>query len=305
MVSRFKSLNGKSHSSTSSSGLAGATDSGGLITSEAENGKTIEEMLAELGPEESWVVPKDEESQINELLKTAQSSLKQAENVNHDSETRTAQHDESADDQKEIDSIGNDVREARTQMSNMPEPIEDELDDEADQYLAKVLDQIKHEPEVAIDAETTNAESSSGSGRGSNTQTSASIGLNLPSAPAKEPDLPPSYSEVAVDDELASRFANLGVPSVPTSMKTSAERPTAKQQPKGYTDEEIDSWCTICNEDATLSCIGCDGDLYCTNCWLEGHKGPDAGYEEKRHKAVQYNKGGGMKKQPARRMMGA
>ena len=301
LVSRFRSLNGQDGSSAQSSKFIADTESSGMTTIDDGDGKTIEEMLAELGPEDSWAVSNDDERQIDDLLKTAQSSLKQSE-IDQVASASASQHEASAAGRDKVDAIGDDVRKVRTQISEEAEPTDTEIDNEADEYLAQVLEQIKHEPKAETGRKTADVQPTGRLSHEPGTQGSAS--MDLPSAPANELDLPPSYSETAQDDALASRLANLGLPSVPTTIKTPPSNLASKQQPKKYTDEDIDSWCTICNEDATLSCIGCDGDLYCTNCWLEGHKGPDAGFEERKHKAIQYSKGGGMKKQPMKRKVG-
>lgn len=33
------------------------------------------------------------------------------------------------------------------------------------------------------------------------------------------------------------------------------------------TDDDILTWCVICNEDARLKCLDCDGDIYCLECF--------------------------------------
>lgn len=44
----------------------------------------------------------------------------------------------------------------------------------------------------------------------------------------------------------------------------------SEQSNKHETEEEF-PWCVICTEDARIRCFGCDGDLYCANCFKECH----------------------------------
>ncbi|KAG6249582.1 hypothetical protein E4U23_002050 [Claviceps purpurea] len=115
--------------------------------------------------------------------------------------------------------------------------------------------------------------------------------LDLPSAPETET----STSSTLISD-LTARMAALRhsadtpdlLPSVPTSQPSKpVKRLTSKTK---YTDDDIDSWCMVCLEDATLQCTGCDGDVYCTRCWREMHLGPAAHFDDVGHKAVQFTR---------------
>ncbi|KAG6063321.1 hypothetical protein E4U32_001377 [Claviceps aff. humidiphila group G2b] len=115
--------------------------------------------------------------------------------------------------------------------------------------------------------------------------------LDLPSAPETET----STSSTLISD-LTARMAALRhstdtpdlLPSVPTSQPSKpVKRLSSKTK---YTDDDMDSWCTVCLEDATLQCTGCDGDVYCTRCWREMHLGPAAHFDDVGHKAVQFTR---------------
>ncbi|OJD32916.1 zinc fyve domain containing protein [Diplodia corticola] len=136
--------------------------------------------------------------------------------------------------------------------------------------------------------------------------------FSLPAAPTSLPTPPPPAQDdfdkaTAVDDALTARFAALargspgpgsgGASSLPSAPSFAPSKKPPIKAAK-FTDEEIDSWCIICYANATVRCLGCDGDLYCQGCWNEGHRGESAGYEERTHRAVQFVKGGGLKKVP-------
>ncbi|XP_016007722.1 abscission/NoCut checkpoint regulator isoform X2 [Rousettus aegyptiacus] len=76
--------------------------------------------------------------------------------------------------------------------------------------------------------------------------------------------------EAALDE--ASGF---NIPAEPTLQPRAqcfrAEPEVQALAPRLDAKEEELPWCCICNEDATLRCAGCDGDLYCVRCFREGH----------------------------------
>ncbi|XP_075386833.1 abscission/NoCut checkpoint regulator isoform X2 [Tenrec ecaudatus] len=91
--------------------------------------------------------------------------------------------------------------------------------------------------------------------------------------------------EAALDE--ASGF---NIPAEP-ARRTQARLPqTGPEAPAAPPTPEVEAealpWCCICNEDPTLRCAGCDGDLYCARCFRECH---DA-YELQEHQTAAYHR---------------
>lgn len=241
--------------------------------------RSVEDLLAELGPDDQWKLDPEDPKNIDSLLNEARDALPEKH--------------EGRDNDEMLETSQNSAEPREDTKSEREQDNDDE--NEADEYVKQVLAQLDIENKYGQPGSDSDKEDTQEQQNPSN--------YDLPSTPSNVPQLsssgePPSYE----DSELEARFSKLGLdlPSTPTTMPSSRSASTAKAganvlkraQKKSnlptYTNEDIDSWCCICNEDGEVRCLGCDGDIYCHTCWQDGHgTGPG---QERGHKAVQYNK---------------
>lgn len=299
LLDRFKSLSGN-RGVTEGQPVTGSHDD------KAEDDKTIEELLADLGPAEQWDVGRSEHDEVEQLLRAAGTALRDDPKLEQIPQSDDDAREPAPTAPSELPAVDVSVFQPEPESDDDGEPkrtkaqLHDTVNQEADDVLKRLMDEVQYEQKHEGD-EREDPDNDTDNATEDDREPAWDF---LPAAPSKELETPPDTSaSMTGDGDLAARLANLSLPSVPTTLKPSSSQTKAGASAKKFTDEEIDSWCIICSDDATLSCVGCDGDLYCTNCWLEGHRGEDAGYDEKTHKAVRYVKGGGKKKQKAKRMM--
>jgi hypothetical protein len=263
--------------------------------------QTLDELLADLGPEDQWTLNPDDPKDIQKLLNEAKNALPRDEAPPSDEADGTLGNDTERPDKqyltRDLDLSAfalDDGQEAGDKPRNSN--LEDESR-EAQDIVARLLDEVnlERQNEVKDDKDISEASKKEPRDRGD-----SEAGLSLPSAPSALPELvpdtEPSRKSLDFESDIAARMAalkglgstnELGLPSAPTFKP--ADKPT-KEVAKRFTDEEIDSWCIICQDDATVQCDGCDGNLYCANCWKEGHMGPDVGREERSHRWSKYRK---------------
>ncbi|KAH8813163.1 hypothetical protein F5884DRAFT_327023 [Xylogone sp. PMI_703] len=273
-----------------------------------DDDQTLEELLADLGPEDQWKLNPDDPNDIQKLLDEAKQALPRPE---VSSELKPEEQSQDDDRRK----TGKDLLTRDLDMPAFTLDDEDQDDSkrgrntdlekesrEVQDIVAKALDEVKTEGENEATAggdDEKPTENNEEDGEDEEKDGDHST-LDFPTTPSDFHSLPPASepgrqspdSDSGLDARLAALrglgpVGDLSLPSVPAS------KPTGKQVQstmKKFTDEEIDSWCIICQDDATIECLGCDSDLYCANCWKEGHMGPDVGLEEKMHKWVKYRK---------------
>lgn len=295
-----------------------------------EDDQTLEELLAELGEPRTFGVEEEEEmkgllSEAERLRKEYEEDEVEEEEKNgseaggggNEVQSEVGEAEEMGEQEEADEYISKVLAELNLERSQGLHG-EGEDDDDSnignDENAEGDKSQVKPKIRGASASESTrkHAESPDGDDGNDDDDGGDLPDLNLPSAPSSLPSTSQEPRHDPADGILAARLAALSLPSSrPTSTSTtttatdsrlSSPHPKtlrdllnaqhkASSSLKTYTDEEMDSWCVICNEDATLRCVGCDGDLYCRECWEEGHRGPDAGFEERKHRALVFSRG--------------
>ena len=277
---------------------------GGDTNHNEEDEKSLEELLKELGPGARWDISGKEEIEVGKLVQEARKILPEikdgkGENSGHfgeaEGEHERDEQDEAADASDEqgadeyIAQVLAELELNKKYGKQGEDSLASESDDNSDdgQNKGTSRDQAEHQGKRSKDSTR----------KGADMKDETSPALSLPTPPSAQPVTPPAAEEddfdraTAIEDALTARLNALSLPSAPSFSPSKKPIKVTKAKAKThFTDEEIDSWCIICNDDAVVKCIGCDGDLYCRQCWQEGHMGESAGFEERKHCWVKYEK---------------
>jgi hypothetical protein len=279
-----------------------------------EDEKSLEELLGELngavGDRKEWDVSKEEQQDVGKLLKDMRKILPEVVNSRtKNSQSGDRKHNQPSKEELtdwesiEINVGSGEVGRAQEDPEDQDDDNEDGTkrteEDEADDLIARVMAELEISKKYDPPSPTSEDDQSESDHQKSHSNGDTTEGgFTLPSAPDTLPEDDFARSQ-AIEDAFTARLAalaapspsqtdSLGLPSAPSFAPKN--KPPVSTNLQKQVDDEVDTWCIICQDDATLKCLGCDGDLYCQNCWMEGHRGESAGFEEKRHKAVLYSK---------------
>ncbi|KAF7938909.1 uncharacterized protein EAE98_001246 [Botrytis deweyae] len=290
---------------------ATSSDAVPLFSDDIHEDKSLDDLLAELGSGSEWLNP-DDPNDIQKLLDEAKKALPDRDDVATDGESSKGSSEEKTRKTNVLTSgldmsvfaIDDDEAGESRNNNKQIESLEGESR-EAQDIVARLLDEVNLErgaedENEAEDSQGNNAMNTDAGGNFSSfpkykQDADAEPNFTLPSAPSTLPE--PSRKSIDFEDDITARLAalkglgsttvnDLGLPSAPTTQPVAKVAKESKGKAGGlkkYTDEEMDTWCIICQDDATIQCVGCEGDLYCARCWKEGHMGVDAGWEFKRH----------------------
>ncbi|KAJ4296279.1 hypothetical protein N0V90_006324 [Kalmusia sp. IMI 367209] len=259
--------------------LEGLADGVGGSATEAnfEDEKSIEELLGELGPQEDWDVSRGDERDVGKLLKDIRSILPEVQ-ASRKEEASEGKEGLADWENVEVDVGSGEVsveREKRDEDEGEGEGVETEKkkseEEEADDVIARVMTELaiskKYDPpsppneDDHSDAGDEKAEHQAEDSKGKDGN---DAGLSLPSAPTSFPQDDFDRTQ-AIEDALTARLAALSSPSQTSDAMGLPSAPSfspAKKPPKVQStlasklDQEIETWCIICSDDATLKCLG-------------------------------------------------
>ncbi len=261
-----------------------------------EDDRTVEELLAELGPEDQWNIGKGEEDEVGRLLREARESLPVQQTTSR-KDVKSNEHE--AKDSGNADAAQDKRRETGSDDGGDEDQEESEADDhkderEAAEYPEQIMAEINIERRYATEESHSedNEQYPRTEQNPQNQESASSPQKPLPLAEDAVQDdfsLPTVPTAIPTPAAPAKQTFSTNLPSAPTTLPSKTTSvPSSK--PAQFSDIEIESWCCICSDDATIRCHGCDEDLYCALCWREGHTGPDAGFEERGHRWEKYRK---------------
>ncbi|KAI4090540.1 MAG: hypothetical protein LQ344_004681 [Seirophora lacunosa] len=273
LAARFSKLN-SSRRFTSDDLAKSVAEEASASAEDAPPSPTVEELLADLGPEDQWQLGQDETAQIKGLLDEVKSALPASDK--EETRHRPPPVEESADPASlhDQEDQGRTERRASTTSSANDE-------EEAAAQLQRILDELSVDPSSpALSNQSPTIPPTSPGNLNGRSQTP-----DLPSTPAALPSHPttefPNNNRNHNKKDLFPSVP-MDLPSAPSAINhPSTGKNPAKNET--FTDAQIDSWCIICCADALVRCTGCAGDLYCWDCWKEGHTGEAAALEERRH----------------------
>lgn len=280
LAARFQKLSGLGASKYGTP--QSANWSGDITDHNPEDEQTFEELLAELGPEDQWSLDAENANDVQKLLEEARKALPV--------DTKPDNGSNAMADATVSRSVESGTKDSTAQKAGIidvsafsnTDPSSAHEDAEAAAYLQQILDEIeleKHHPTSTTDLNPAADDDGHNPLHTPPPQDPPPL-LDLPSTPTSVPPPLPSTPQDLFSLPSAPTFA-------PAQKPIKVSKPSPKPQ---FTDEEIESWCVICNDDATVRCLGCDGDLYCAQCWREGHVGKDVGLEERGHRWVKYRR---------------
>lgn len=291
------------------------------ILASSTDTQDAEALLKDISSDAQWDIGGKDVLDIHKLMDQVKSSLPPdyEDNIRPIKEDHLPQADVDNGRRKAIDmacSSKSAVFASETDVENSDG--EKESEEDADEVLQRILDELRADEACGMQGETVPEvvntlvpdEARTTPDRPPPTSRSLSTSediLNLPATPSNLPQSPDQTLDtnaVTPDDahtsDVDERLAALSLPSVPTFAPTT--KPPSHlsylNQPSDSPDleDEISNWCCICNDDARVKCLDCDGDPYCSECWKEAHFGDGADEFEKKHRAIAFSKDGGSDK---------